>query len=96
MDRDHLEYNLQDIRKYRGTPFQMVNEELADEQFPYIKAEFPEAQMIKCGIFQYIVITRHAGTTLIEKLETLRKDYQSRANALQKAIIQLRGDSVTP
>ena len=44
MDRDHLEYNLKEIRKHKGIPFDLANETLADEQFPYIKQDLAPSE----------------------------------------------------
>lgn len=90
MDREHLEYNVREIRKHKGTPFSMANEILADEQFPYIKAEFPEAVMVKCGIGQYIAVTKRARTALLKQLEGSKAKYEQTIAELEKAICELK------
>lgn len=84
MDRAFLEYALKEIRRRKGKPYQMANEEYADALFPYVKQIFPEAQMVKCDIAQYIVVTKRAQTALIELLsdaKTKHENYIAEINA---------------
>lgn len=90
MDREHLEYNLREIRKRKGMPFRLANEEVADEQFPYIKEEFPEAVMVKCDIDQYIVVTKRARSALIKQLERRKEKYEQLISELEKAICGMK------
>lgn len=90
MDREHLEYNLREIRKHKGAPFQMANEELADEQFPYIKEEFPEAVMVKYDIVQYIIVTKRARTALIKRLMASKEKHENYIAELEKAVNELK------
>lgn len=95
MDRDHLKYNLREIQKHKGMPFQMANEELADEQFPYIKAEFPEAVMVKCDIDQYIVVTKRARTVLIKRLMASKAKHENDIVEIEKAVNKLQDGDCT-
>lgn len=70
----------------------MANEELADEQFPYIKAEFPEAQMFKYDICQYIVVTKRARNVLIKLLAAFRKKHEKAIIEIDKALNEIRKD----
>lgn len=89
MDKEHLEYNLKIIREHKNIPFEMSNEELADEQFPYIKKEFPNAQMIKSGIRQYVVVSVRARTILMKQLETRKWEYERVIMEISQAISDL-------
>ena len=90
MNREHLEINLRDIRKHRDIPFQLANEELADEQFPFIKAEFPNAQVAKYDIFQYIVVTQNACLVLITELEAIKAKHEQHIAEIEKTLDQLK------
>lgn len=90
MDRDHLEYNLNQIRKRMGIPFRMSNEELAEEMFPYIQAAFPDALMVKQGIRQYIVVSKRARTALIKLLAADKAEYENYIVEIDKMLNQLR------
>lgn len=90
MDREHLEYNLREIRKHKGTPFRLANEEVADEQFPYIKEEFPEAVMVKYDIVQYITVTKRARTALIKHLTASKAKHENYIAELERAVDELK------
>ncbi len=84
MDREFLEYALKEIRRHKGKPYQMANEEYAGALFPYVKQIFSEAQMVKCDIAQYIVVTKRAQTVLIKLLldsKTRHENYIAEINA---------------
>ena len=90
MDREYLKYNLRDIRAHKDFPFQLANEKLADEQFPFIKAEFPDALMVKYDIFQYIVVTEHARLTLITELASIKSNHEQQIVEIEKAVAHLK------
>lgn len=89
MNREHLEYMIEEIRSRKGTPYQMANEDLADEMFPYIRGEFPEAQMVKQGIGQYIVVTKRARTALIKLLVDSKAKHENYIAEIEKAVNEL-------
>ena len=95
MNRDHLEYNLKEIRRHKGIPFDLANETLADEQFPYIKQDFPGAQMIKYDICQYIIVTDRARKVLIKRLDALKTKYETWIQKLDEVIKQLKENPIT-
>ena len=45
---------LKEINAHKGIPFQMSNEEIADEMFPFIKECFPDALLVKHDIDEYM------------------------------------------
>lgn len=96
MNKEHLEYNLRDIRKHKDIPFQLANEKLADEQFPFIKAEFSKAQMVKYDIFQYIVVTRSAWLRLIKELESIEANHKRHIVEIEKAVNHLKTADWSP
>ena len=96
MDREYLKYNLRDIRAHKDFPFQLANEKLADEQFPFIKAEFPDALMVKYDIFQYIVVTEHARLTLITELASIKSNHEQQIVEIEKAVEHLKAADRTP
>lgn len=96
MDREYLKYNLRDIRAHKDFPFQLANEKLADEQFPFIKAEFPDALMVKYDIFQYIVVTEHARLTLITELASIKSNHEQQIVEIEKAVEHLKATDRTP
>lgn len=94
MDRDHLEYNLKEISKHKNMPFDLANEKLADEQFPYIHEAFPGAKMFKYDIFQYIIVTDCARKVLIKRLNSQRDKYMTYIQSLDEIITQLKETSI--
>lgn len=90
MDKEFLEYMLKEIRSHKGTPYQMANEEYADEMFPYVKQIYPEAQMVKYDIGQYIVVTKRARTALIKLLGVSRAKHKNYIAEIDKAVNELK------
>ena len=82
MDRGNLEWNLNELRKHKGSPYCLANEEIADEMFPFVQVEFPNAIMVKQGISQYIVVSRRAKTSLLKKFQDSKIKHE-------KAIIEI-------
>jgi len=88
-NEDHLKWVIEKINKRKHRPYYMANEELADDIFPGIQAEFPDAKMIKYGISQYITVTKRAENALIRDLEKdITKHFES-ISKLQSAIKRL-------
>ncbi len=90
MDRDHLECNMRDLRKQKGKPFCLANEEVADEMFPYVLVEFPGAVMVKQGIGQYIVVSKRARTDLIKRFQASRLIHEKEIVDIEKAVNELK------
>jgi len=78
MDRGNLEWNLNELRKHKSSPYCLANEEIADEMFPFVQVEFPNAIMVKQGISQYIVVSKRAKTSLLKKFQD-SKDKHAKA-----------------
>lgn len=82
MDRNDLEWYLKELRKHKGAPYCFANEKLADEIFPFIQVEFPDAIMVKQGIGQYIVVSKRAKISLLKKFQNSKLNHE-------KAIIEI-------
>lgn len=91
MNREHLEYMLEEIRSRKGTPYHMGNEPLADEFFPHVKAIYSDAVMIKQDIGQYIVVTKRARTALIKLLGASIAKHENYIAEIEKAVNKLKG-----
>lgn len=90
MDIDHARYVLKEITSNINVPFEMANEDLADDVFPYIKRVFPNAIMVKCGIDQYIVVNDRAKNALIQQLQGRKKKLLEEADQMESAISVLK------
>lgn len=90
MDIDHARYVLKEIASNISMPFEMANEELADDVFPYIKRAFPNAIMVKCGIEQYVVVNDRARNALIKQLEGRRKKLLEEVDQMESVISILK------
>jgi len=90
MDREHLECNMRDLRKQKGKPFCLANEEVADEMFPYVLAEFPGATMVKQGISQYIVVSKRARNDLIKRFQASKRIHEREITGIEKAVNELK------
>lgn len=88
-NREMLDYTVKEIRKMKVTPFHMSNKQLADELFPYIKDVFPDAMIVKCGISQWITISKKAQNTLIKQLNSIKKDHEKAILEIENAISEL-------
>ena len=89
VDREHLAYIIKEINESKGTPYQIANEELADEIFPYLKKEFPDIQMVKYDVYQWFVVTKRAGNTLKKQLEEMILNHNYSISELKKTINKL-------
>lgn len=96
MDKEFLEYLLKEIRSHKGVPYQMANEEYADEMFPYVKQIYPEAQMVKYDIEQYIVVTKRARTALIKLLRASQAKHENCIAEIERAVNELNGIITEP
>lgn len=90
MDKKHLSYILNEISEHKGTPFQMANEAIADEMFPYIQMTFPNALMVKLGIAQYIAVTAQARNTLAEQMKLRQAKHLQEAESIAQILSELR------
>ena len=86
MDRAFLEYTLKEIRNHKGKPYQMANEEYSDALFLHVKQIFPEPQMVKCDIAQYIVVTKRAQTALIKLLLDSKAKHENYITEIEAAL----------
>lgn len=90
MDKEHLQYMLKEINAHKGIPFQMSNEEIADEMFPFIKEYFPDALLVKHDIDQYIVVTTRGKNVLIKQLESRKKKHLQEIESIDYILCVLR------
>lgn len=88
-NRDHLNWVIRNIKKRVNAPYMMANEPLADDIFPNIKKEFPEAIMIKIGIEQWITVTKRGQNALIKLFKNRRSEYEKSINEVESAIEKL-------
>lgn len=86
VDRAFLEYTLKESRNHKGKPYQMANEEYSDALFLHVKQIFPEAQMVKCDIAQYIVVTKRAQTALIKLLLDSKAKHENYITEIEAAL----------
>ncbi|HBC99815.1 MAG TPA: hypothetical protein DC053_11420 [Lachnoclostridium sp.] len=93
MDWEHLEFNMRDFRKQKGKPFCLANEEVADEMFPYVLAEFPEAVMVKQGICQYITVTKRARNELIKRFQISILNHEKEIAEINHAMQTLKAET---
>ena len=93
MDREHLACNMRDLRKQKGKPFCLANEEVADEMFPYVLAEFPGATMVKQGIGQYIVVSKRARTDLIKRFQASKLNHEKEIAEINQAVMKLKAET---
>jgi len=87
--KKEIDYTIAEIKKRKGTPYHMANENLANELYPYIKNEFENVKMIKCGIEQWFVVTESAKKKLIKQLEQHIVTERKMLIELQSAINRL-------
>ena len=88
-NRDHLDWVVRNIKKRINAPYMMANEDLADDIFPYLKMEFPDAIMVKIGIEQWITVTKRGQNALIRLLKSRRTEYEKSINEVKSAIDRL-------
>lgn len=98
MDKGHLSYILEEIGEHKGIPFQMANEALADEIFPYIQTAFPNALMVKLGIAQYIAVTAQARSALADQMRDQQEKHLQEAEAIAQILsdLKMKKPIVTP
>ena len=77
MDRDLLEYNIASIRRNPNKPYRYNNMELASEEYPFIKEEFPHAMLFCINDAQYIIVNEKARKDLVKRLDNTRRDLAS-------------------
>lgn len=89
-NRDHAVWAVKEINKRKGMPYYLANEELADDIFPHIKEEFPDALMIKVNTQsygeQFIVVTKRAQNALIKRLKARKDNYEKCIREVDSAI----------
>lgn len=88
-DNEHLNHIINKINKSKSIPFNMANEELVDQFFPYIKERFSETIMIKLGIEQYITVNKRGQNALIKGLKECKKKYEKTISEIDLAIKNL-------
>lgn len=93
MNKGHLDYYLEELRNRKGSPYGLANEALADEFFPYVQAEFPEAIMVKHGIGQYIVVSKRARTELLKRFQVSKLEYERVIAEIDQAIRTLNAEA---
>ena len=90
LNRNHAIWTVSEISKRKGTPHYLANEELADDIFPFVKEEFPEALMVKFKTEsygeQFIVITKRAQSALIKLLKARKDNYERCIREVDSAI----------
>lgn len=64
----------------------MANEELADDIFPFIKKQFPDAIMVKVDIEQFITVSKRGQNALIKRLKSRKEVHEKDINGLNYAI----------
>jgi len=96
MDKEFLEYLLKEIRSHKGVPYQMANEEYADEMFPYVKQIYPEAQMVKYDIEQYIVVTKRAPVGFLSYQVRSEEKKENCIAEIERAVNELNGIITEP
>lgn len=93
-NRDHAEWAVKEISKRKGTPHYMANEELADDIFPYIQEEFPDALMVKVNTEsygeQFIVVTKRAQNALIKRLKARKDNYERCIQEVDSALMAIQ------
>lgn len=89
IDQEHLAYIIKQINKSKGKPFEMANEALADEMFPYIQKHFPSAEIFKFDIMQYIVISKRAKNILIKNFKELKQKKESELEEIKLLLDEL-------
>lgn len=93
MYRGHLECNMRDLRKQKGKPFCLANEEVADEMFTYVLVEFPGAIMVKQGIGQYIVASKRARTELLKRFQASKLEHEKAISEINGVIQALKAET---
>ncbi|WP_349947309.1 hypothetical protein ABFV83_02150 [Lacrimispora sp. BS-2] len=93
MDKDCLDYYLKELGNRKGSPYGMANEALADEFFPYVKAEFQDAIMVKQGIGQYIVVTKRARTALLKRFQVSKLEHEKAISEIDGVIQTLKAET---
>lgn len=90
---DSVAYTSQEIRKRKCKPYQMANEPLAEEMMHCLLKEFPNLQMVKFDIMQWLVINPKARISLEKQLEEMIAKRRKEIEELWEAVMALRGGS---
>jgi len=89
-NRDHAEWTVKEISKRKGTPHYLANEELADDIFPFIKEQFPDALMVKVNTEsygeQFMVVKKRARNALVKLLKARKANYERCIKEVDSAI----------
>lgn len=88
VDKKQLNQTIREIRQSKRVPFQMANETLADEIWPYIQKKMPEVQLVKCGICQWFV-TKNQKKYLLLELRCLKENAEKKLAEIEGAIMDL-------
>lgn len=89
IDRDCLDYTVNEIKRRKGNPYHMANEALADELYPYIKNIFPDMQMIKYGTSQWFIVSKRAKNSLKKQMEHKITEHKRALVDIQSVINRL-------
>lgn len=88
IDKEQFDYTMNKIRQNRGL-YQMANENLAKETFPYIQQIFPQARLIQCGIYQWIAADLKATKRIAKDLRNMKINKEKELDEINNAIAQL-------
>lgn len=89
-NRDHAVWTVNEIKKRKGVPYMMANEELAVDIFPYIVEQYPEAVMVKLGIEQWIAVNKRSRKSLHKRLEARIDGHLKCISEIESAIGSIR------
>lgn len=88
VDKEQFDYTMHKIRQNKGL-YQMANEDLAKEMFPYIQQIFPQARLIQCGIHQWIATDLKAIRELAKDLKNIKAKKEKELQEINNAIAQM-------
>lgn len=89
IDIDEVYYTIKEIERHRDIPYPMANEELAVEMLPELKKAFPELQMVKFGIFQWLTVNKKSREKLKIQLKEMISKRKKEITDLEKSINEL-------
>lgn len=89
MNTAFIKYALEEISQHKEKPYYMNNEKLADEIFPYIKSEFPDAQILKYDNSQWILVSKRSKTALIKRLVIDKEKYNRTLVRIEQVLTEL-------
>lgn len=91
MEETRIMEEAEKIRKNCNNWYMYRDRELADGVFARLKAEFPDARLIRVApyMLQYIAVTDEAGERLVEVLKSEIRESEFRAGCMQDALKSL-------